>query len=313
MRILFVSESWPPAMNGVATSSARVVEELRGHGHEVRVIAPEVTEHTVGLSGLASRDPHGYSLRVGPRPEYTLGLFDHRGAELMRSWRPHLVHVASPLSLGYQALSAAQRLGIPSIAAYLTDFPRFTRQALGDRPGAQPLAGLLGRVQRRAHAMATVNIACSRYALRTLNAWNSPRARAWLRCVDLARFTPDARATRLAGHRGAAGAPRAVTPVRIGYAGRLAPEKELQLLAGLDGLPGVELQLIGDGPSRERLAHQLPAAVFTGRLAGAEYPAALSALDLFVHPGRGETLSQVVLEALQSWAEPQTPLPYQPT
>lgn len=290
MRILFVSESWPPAMNGVATSSSRVVRELRDRGHEVRVLAPVVPQ------GIAGRDPHGYSLRIGPAPEYTLGLLDRRGADLINQWHPDLVHAASPLALGQQVLALAATAGIPSVAAYLTDFPSFVRQAMRGRPGADGVSTMAAALQRRTHRKASVNVACSRYAMASLYDWRVPRPRFWLRCVDLRRFTPQARAQRLARGR------LAHRPLRVGYAGRLAPEKELEVLTALTGLtaPGerVELVLIGDGPSAPRLRELLPQARFTGRLDGPAYPRALSELDVFVHPGRGETLSQVVLEAL---------------
>ena len=41
MRIAYVTESFPPDVNGVAHTAVRVVEQLARRGHEMLVIAPE--------------------------------------------------------------------------------------------------------------------------------------------------------------------------------------------------------------------------------------------------------------------------------
>ncbi|GMA21778.1 glycosyltransferase [Arsenicicoccus piscis] len=298
MKVLVIAESWPPAMNGVASSSLRLVTELRDRGHHTKVIAPTTLESPGRAPSSHDRhDPRDLvsakAVRVGPTQEYTVGIMGGQPNRLLETWRPDVVHVASPLSLGWAGLRAARRHDVPAVAAYLTDFTAFTRQSMRHLPGGPAAAGVLGRAQRAAHSLAAVNIACSRYALGTLHDWGSPTPREWLRAVDGVRFTPQRRRRALA-RRAAEGR----TSVRIGYAGRLAAEKELELLASVADLPDVELMIVGDGPRRARLAELLPRARFTGRLGGEDYADTVASFDLFVHPGRGETLSQVVLEAV---------------
>ena len=48
----------------------------------------------------------------------------------------------------------------------------------------------------------------------------------------------------------------------MGYVGRLAPEKRVDLLWQVAGLPGVRLVIVGDGPARASLEAELPGAVF---------------------------------------------------
>jgi len=117
------------------------------------------------------------------------------------------------------------------------------------------------------------------------------RVALWPRGVDVVTFSPDHRTRPTGEGRG---------PVRVGYVGRLAREKQLHLLAGLDRLDGAELVLVGDGPTRRDLERLLPGATFTGVLHGAELSQAYADLDVFVHPGRHETFCQAVQEALAS-------------
>lgn len=41
MRILIVTDAWSPQVNGVVRTLTAVIGELRGKGHEIRVITPE--------------------------------------------------------------------------------------------------------------------------------------------------------------------------------------------------------------------------------------------------------------------------------
>jgi phosphatidylinositol alpha 1,6-mannosyltransferase len=86
----------------------------------------------------------------------------------------------------------------------------------------------------------------------------------------------------------------------VGYVGRLAAEKELELLTSLAGDRRFRLVLVGSGPDELRLRSLLPDAFFTGTLHGPELGAAYASLDVFVHTGRHETYCQSAQEALAS-------------
>ena len=86
----------------------------------------------------------------------------------------------------------------------------------------------------------------------------------------------------------------------VGYVGRLAPEKHVELLAGACGLPGVRVVVVGDGPSEPSLRAALPGAVFLGRRTGDELARIFASLDVFAHTGPYETFCQTVQEAMAS-------------
>jgi phosphatidylinositol alpha 1,6-mannosyltransferase len=121
-----------------------------------------------------------------------------------------------------------------------------------------------------------------------------PRVHLWPRGVDSERFHPR--------HRDAA-LRAALAPdgeLLVGYVGRLAPEKRVDLLAGVCSLPGVKVVVIGDGPSEQGLREALPGARFLGRRTGDELARLYASLDLFVHTGPLETFCQTVQEAMAS-------------
>ena len=86
----------------------------------------------------------------------------------------------------------------------------------------------------------------------------------------------------------------------MGYIGRLAPEKRVDLLWQVDGLPGVRLVIVGDGPAAAALRRALPGAVFLGARHGTDLATIYASLDVFVHSGVCETFGQTLQEAAAS-------------
>jgi phosphatidylinositol alpha 1,6-mannosyltransferase len=116
----------------------------------------------------------------------------------------------------------------------------------------------------------------------------------WSRGVDSARFHPRHRSERL--HRELGGIGNLV----VGFVGRLAAEKRIELLEPVSRLSGVQLVIIGDGPRRASLERAMPRARFLGLQTGHELARLVASLDLLVNPGSDETFCQVIQEALCS-------------
>jgi len=112
--------------------------------------------------------------------------------------------------------------------------------------------------------------------------------------VDTVRFRPDLRDEALRRELAPGG------ELIVGYVGRLAPEKHVELLSGVCGLEGVKVVVVGDGPSRPTLSEALPGAVFLGRRTGDELARIYASLDVFAHTGPFETFCQTVQEAMAS-------------
>ncbi len=92
---------------------------------------------------------------------------------------------------------------------------------------------------------------------------------------------------------------------RIGYVGRLAPQKRADLLVEAFGRmrEPASLVVVGDGPDRERvhgLAAGLPRVHLTGFVEHTAVPAVLASLDVLVLPSAYEEMGSVLTEALAS-------------
>jgi phosphatidylinositol alpha 1,6-mannosyltransferase len=291
VRVAIVAESFLPNVNGVSNSVLRILEHLNRTGHDSIVIAPDnprrqeraATEHDgVPVYRMPSRMfPKITSLPLGvPRP---------RMVRILREFDPDVVHLASPALLGWGGLHAARFLGVPTVAVFQTDVPGFATSY------GIPIAYRTAWAWfRNLHRNADRTLAPSSSAIESLAGQRVPRVHLWARGVDIAGFVPSARDEALRSAWSPDGKPI------VGFVGRLAPEKHVERLKVLARNGDVRLVIVGDGVDREKLEKDLPTAVFTGALYGAELAAAYASMDVFVHPGEHETFCQTVQEALAS-------------
>ncbi|NGN62889.1 glycosyltransferase family 1 protein [Streptomyces sp. A7024] len=287
MRVAIVTESFPPDVNGVANCAMHTARHLVRRGHDVLVAAPAATDD----STAAETPCRVVRLRAVPLPGYRqvrLALPSRRLAAELAAHGSELVHLASPFVLGGRGVAAAAKLGIPSVAVYQTDLGSYARTYMG---AGEALAW---RRIRQLHSAADLTLAPSTAALSQLAGHGVPRVRLWPRGVDSLRFHPLRRdeALRRKLLDGA--------KVLVGYVGRLAPEKHVALLAATQQLPGVQVVVVGDGPSAAQLRDALPEAHFMGARSGMELAKIFASLDVFVHTGPYETFCQTVQEAMAS-------------
>ncbi|MEV8434513.1 glycosyltransferase family 4 protein [Streptomyces chartreusis] len=289
MRVVIVTESFPPDVNGVAHCALQTARHLVDRGHAPLVVAPAPAP---GNKAAASMAPcpvvHVPSLPLPGYPQVRVALPSRRLAAALIQHRPDVVHLASPFVLGVRGMAAAARLGIPAVAVYQTDLAGYARTYMGAGEAAA------WRRIRSVHSAADLTLVPSSASMNDLEAHGVPRLKLWARGVDTARFRPELRDEKLR---------RELAPngeVIVGYVGRLAPEKHIELLSGVCGLAGVKVVIVGDGPSQPALAEALPGAVFLGRRGGDDLARIFASFDVFAHTGPFETFCQTVHEAMAS-------------
>ncbi|KQC37362.1 glycosyl transferase [Frankia sp. ACN1ag] len=287
-----ITESFLPHVDGVTNTVCRVLEHLRDRGHETMVVAPAPAPAARRTAPRAHAGAPVLWAPSAPMPGYPAFRFAVPWPALpaaLREFDPDIVHLAAPAGLGAQAVFAARRLDVPSVAVYQTDIAAFAA-----RYGLATAERTIWRWLATVHRLAARTLAPSWDSVDALLRQGVQRVARWSRGVDLERFDP--------GHRDA-DLRRQLAPggeLLVGYVGRLAREKRVDLLGAVADLPGTRLVVVGDGPSRLALTRTLPDAAFLGFRSGRELSAAVASLDVFVHTGVHETFCQAAQEAKAS-------------
>jgi phosphatidylinositol alpha 1,6-mannosyltransferase len=291
VRITYVTESFPPDVNGVAHTAVRVAEQLLSAGHEPLVIAPEPARGVPlpdrEFSFPVLRVP---SVGVPVYPGFRVGLPGGRVRAAISAQHADLVHLAGPFVLGAGGCAAAVREAVPIVAVYATDLPAYARTY---HTGAVGEAVAWHRL-RKIHNACDLTLSPCTATAADLRAHGIERVKVWARGVDCQRFDPAKRSEQLHAEL-AAGA-----DLVVGYVGRLASEKRLDLLAQVANLPGVRLVLVGSGPAEAAARRALPSAVFLGQRGGEPLARLYASFDVFVHAGPHDTFGQTLQEAAAS-------------
>lgn len=287
LRIVVVTESFLPQINGVTNSVLRILEHLKAEGHQAIVIAPESSGGVNEYAGFRVKRVPSLEMKgllpVG-FPQKTL-------EPLIDGFNPDVVHLASPFFLGNYASRVAERLDIPTLSIYQTDIAGFARHY-----GLTLAHDSLKRWVAKIHSRTSRTLAPSNWSCEDLRSIGVSNVHLWPRGVDSKKFSPEKRdinlRCELLGDR----------PDRklIGYVGRLANEKRVDDLATLDARDDVQLVIVGDGPARLRLEKVLTNAKFVGYQSGEDLARYYASLDVFIHTGKHETFCQSVQEALAS-------------
>jgi phosphatidylinositol alpha 1,6-mannosyltransferase len=291
MRIAIITESFPPDVNGVAHCVVRVAENLVRKGHHPLVIAPESARATTDSDRQfpypVERVP---SIPLPGYPTFRLGLPTPKTRRAITRHGTEVVHLASPVALGAWGAHVARAMELPMVAVYQTDLPNYARAyRLGKATEA-----FAWRWLRDIHNAAGRTLAPSSVTAAELAEHEIERIRLWGRGVDTERFRPALRDEGLRAEIAPDG------EVIVGYVGRLAVEKRVDLLVSLAALPGVKLAITGGGPMEDELRAALPTAAFLGMRHGADLARIYASLDVFVHTGPFETFGQTVQEAAAS-------------
>jgi phosphatidylinositol alpha 1,6-mannosyltransferase len=273
-------------VNGVAHTVLRVAEQLTRRGHHPLVIAPQPPRGTRQVGPFPYPVIRVPAMPLPGYPSFRLGLPSRRVRAALAGHGTEIVHLASPVFLGAFGASAATRLGLPMLAVYQTDLPAYARAyRLG-----QTTEKFAWYWLRRIHNSGGRTLAPSTVTATGLLNHGIDNVWLWGRGIDTTRFDPARRSQQIRSELAPGG------EVIAGYVGRLATEKRVELLAGIAGLNGVRLVIVGAGPAEAALRQALPRAAFLGEQLAAIY----ASMDVFVHSGPYETFGQTLQEAAAS-------------
>ncbi|HEY8197337.1 MAG TPA: glycosyltransferase family 1 protein [Gemmatimonadales bacterium] len=305
MRVLYCTDTYPPQLNGVSVVTSLSVEGLTRRGWECAVVAPRYPDAEAVWGeqpGSGDRSVEVFSVPSVSLPRYRevrLSL-PRPGSihDLIKRFKPDLVHCATEFGVGRMGQIAAARAGVPLVSSYHTDFARYA-DAYGTSWLRGAVTSYLGRFHRRSRRVFTPST-ISRQDLLRLDVAN---VEVWGRGVDAELFHPGRRSQAM---RAALGMGSRFTFL---YVGRLAPEKRAEQIIHAfrlanETLPRGVIHLImaGTGPCEAELRAAAPPGVtFLGFLdRRSRLPDLYANCDAFVFASVTETLGLVVLEAMAS-------------
>jgi glycosyltransferase involved in cell wall biosynthesis len=296
MRIAVVTETWPPEVNGVAVTLAKLVQSLSQRNHDVQLIRPRQAKADAGLRDSNLEEVLMRGMPIPRYPELKLGLPSKK--TLVKAWtvrRPDVVHIATEGPLGWSALQAAKVLKLPVTSDFRTNFQSYSKH-YGIGWLRKPIVAYL----RKLHNATACTMVPTRELQRTLGENGFLNLKVVARGVDTSLFNSIKRDPQLRASWGATDQTKVLISV-----GRMAPEKNLeQVLKVFDALKllGTQMKLVmvGDGPLKEQFKQRYPEIIFPGMLAQVELAKYYASSDLFVFPSQTETFGNVTLEALAS-------------
>jgi glycosyltransferase involved in cell wall biosynthesis len=296
LRIAVVTETWPPEVNGVAVTLAKLVQGLSLRNHDVQLIRPRQAKTDISINDSKLEEVLMRGMPIPRYPELKLGLPSKK--TLIKTWtmrRPDVVHIATEGPLGWSALQAAKVLKLPVTSDFRTNFQSYSKH-YGVGWLRKPIVAYL----RKFHNATACTMVPTKELKRTLSEIGFLNLKVVSRGVDTQLFNLKKRDQHLRHSWGADEKTKVLISV-----GRIAPEKNLdQVLKTYEALQfmgdQIKLVMVGDGPLKEQFQQRYPEIIFPGMLSQTDLAKYYASSDLFVFPSQTETFGNVTLEALAS-------------
>ncbi|MBS1811431.1 MAG: glycosyltransferase [Acidobacteria bacterium] len=214
----------------------------------------------------------------------------------VHDFAPDVIHITGPSDIGQLGAYVAHKLKIPLVASWHTNLHQYAVERFGRwLPFMKPqqIEACVLTLTLRFYQLARVLLAPNEELRELLQTRTGKPTFLMQRGIETETFSP---AHRL----------RLDSKFKLGYVGRLRPEKNLRALVRVEeallktGINDYQFIIIGSGSEQEWLNQHLQHAVFTGNLTGQSLIRSYANFDLFVFPSQTDAFGNVVLEALAS-------------
>jgi glycosyltransferase involved in cell wall biosynthesis len=294
--ICFVTDTYPPEVNGVALTLSHLVQGLLGRGHLVSIVHPHI--HT--SEGIDRRlEPLVTAVRGFPLPGYKALRFGLPAGRLLRNvWRqqrPDAIYVATEGPLGWSAVRVARHFEIPVVSGFHTNFHSYAKHY-----GVGWLQHAICRYLCAFHNRTRATLVPSTEMRDWLTTLGVHRVSVLSRGVDSRLFNPGRRSAELRRQWGVSEDGLAVL-----YVGRVAPEKNIELAIkayrAMQALHrNAPFVIVGEGPLYTPLQQAHPDLIFCGFRTDEPLAVHYASADVFLFPSETETFGNVTLEAMAS-------------
>ncbi len=305
LKIIFYTDTYLPAIDGVVTSIINTKRELEKRGHSVYVFASgddrskpikEIGKNVFAVPGIKFRK----------YPQYRIALFTLPVAMKFNSIKPDIVHLHTPFTMGLSGLAMAKLNKVPAVATFHTFFTRrsvLKEYGTSSKIGQKLIAKYSWPYARFFFNKCDKIIAPSQFTKKVLKRHGIPNTVTVPNSVDIKRFKPKNDTSRLRKELKAKRADRIVL-----YVGRISKEKSIDVMIKVAELlkdKNLVFVFAGTGPALHHFQHivhlkKLQNVRFTGFVSTKQLPKYYAAADIFCTPSTFETQGITILEALAS-------------
>lgn len=292
MKIIIVTETFYPSINGTVTRLVEAIRYLKKAGHDVTVITAAGRSGIFEGADIVSLGRYDIPLWRAVRwKRVSLPL-----RRLICELEPDVVHIVNASLFGACGALMVKQLGIPLVMSHHFDIDKWLKK---HRLGLKALGRFYWQVIRRLHNLANINLATSVKWRDVLRSHGIERVACLKVGVSTSHFHPrhadEAMRRQLTGGH--------EEGLLFLFVGKVEKEKQIDRLESLlQRAPDIHLAVIGDGPYLRHLRKLLPSdqVIFTGQLSGETLAQAYASADALVYPSDKADLALVILEGMAS-------------
>lgn len=313
MKIALFSDTYVPDINGVATSTNILRNELIKLGHEVLVVTSELPsdseyddndDYVLRVPGLELQALYGYR---------ACNIFSFKGMREIKRFSPEVIHVQTEFGIGIFGRIAGEYLDIPVVYTYhtmWTDYSHYVNPMNSETVDAvvkkviTKISKLYGNsCQGLIVPSNKTKDALLHYGLQQENIYTIPTG------LELDRFSIKNKDDKLCQEL--IDKYQLEDNFVLTFLGRIAPEKSIKLI--IDALKDVvkvnnkiRFLIVGGGPQLDELKeyikndHIEQYVIFTGPQSGNAVPAHYHISDMFISASLSETQGLTYIEAMAS-------------
>lgn len=296
LRVALFTGNYNHIRDGVSLTLNRLVSFLESQGIPVLVFGPTVKNPALKHCGEFVPTP-SIPMLVKGRSEYRITTtFPDYARERLEKFKPTIIHLATPDSLGLSAMKWAQANKVQVVSSYHTHFISYFKYYKLDMIEFLAWRYLNWFYKQSAH----VYVPSQSMIEELLREGIEADMKIWARGVDTELFNPNKRDMdwrRSVGFND--------DEIVVTFVSRLVWEKELGTF--VESVKRVQQKnkkvralIVGDGPVRSEVEEMLPQAHFAGFVKGEDLARAYASSDVFNFPSHTETFGNVTLEAMAS-------------
>ncbi len=124
MNIIIFTDTYPPEINGVATSTNNLYNILRANGHNAYVVCTnpfsknlQFCDNILRIPGIELKKLYSYRLS---------GIYNSRAMRILKDLKPDLIHVNTDAGIGIFGRVVARKLHKPLVYTYHTMYEDYT-------------------------------------------------------------------------------------------------------------------------------------------------------------------------------------------